>query len=169
MDLMRNDTAKHYREIRKILAMGRSEPLDEFQPRDRTLLWILIVAGILVFGALFIGCEKPALAYTDKQAIQVIVGEASNQGYKGMVFVGEVLRHKGSIRGFYGLHASHSQKEPAWVWIMAKKAWDRSKLTNFTQNATHFENIHAFGTPYWVKKCKLTFEYKDHKFYREVK
>ena len=126
----------------------------------------LLSLGII---CLFISCELGGWAYTDKQAIQTIVGEASNQGYKGMVCVGEVIRHNHSLRGFYGLHASHGAKEGAKTWAMAKLAWYKSKYTNYTHNANHFENIGAFGQPYWVKKCILTFVWKDHKFYREIK
>ena len=127
-------------------------------------LWFLAMFLLL---ATFL--EPRANAYTDQEAIRTIVGEASNQGFKGMICVGEVIRQNSSLRGFYGLHASHSLKEPARIWALAKQAWISSKNTNFTNHANHFENIHAFGEPYWVKRCVLTFEYRDHKFYREVK
>ena len=110
------------------------------------------------------GC---AHAYTDKEAIKTIVGEASNQGYKGMVCVGEVIRHNSTLRGFYGFKAMNHRQEPRWVWIQAQRAWYASKTTNLTHGANHFENIGAFGEPYWVKRCILTFVYKDHKFYKE--
>jgi hypothetical protein len=86
-----------------------------------------------------------------------------------MVCVGEVIRQKGSLRGFYGLHVRHAYHEPKWVWIQARKAWLASAKTYYTHGADHFENIRAFGEPYWVKTCVLTFEYRDHRFYKTLK
>ena len=137
--------------------------------RKEAVRWffILFICLLMLLGiAWFAGCAQ---AYTDEQAVRVIVGESANQGIKGMICVGEVIRHNTSLRGFYGLHASHSAKEGVKTWAMAKKAWIMSKYTNYTRGANHFENIGAFGRPYWVRKCVLTFEYKDHKFYKEVK
>lgn len=125
----------------------------------------LALGGLMLIAGCF---GTPAHAYTNKEAIKTIVGESANQGFKGMVCVGEVLRHRAKTGGFYGLYASHSIHEPTWVWNMAKKAWYASKHTNYTRMADHFENIHAFGRPYWVKSCVKTFAYKDHVFYREI-
>jgi hypothetical protein len=152
-----------------VLLGGNPPEIDHFKPKktkDKVLTWCIIIAGIILAIMLLQGCAQ---AYSDQDAIKVIVGESSNQGLKGMICVGEVIRHNTSLRGFYGLHASHSAKEGAKTWAMAKLAWYKSKYTNYTHNANHFENIRAFGRPYWVKKCILTFEYKDHKFFREVK
>lgn len=160
--LIRNDTAKHYRAIRNIL---RSSYTGQ---RDWLPFLLLIVALTLVI--LIKGCDSPAMAaVTDKQAVSIIVGEASNQGIIGMTAVAEVLRHRNSVKGFYGLNAKHSYHEPVWVWNMAKKAWQDSKTSNYTHQANHFENIHAFGKPYWVTHCTETFRYRDHVFYMEMR
>lgn len=129
--------------------------------------WIVAIC-MLIAGLVLIAFSGRAHAYTNEEAIKTIVGEASNQGFKGMVAVGEVIRTKGSLKGFYGLHASHSAHEPKWVWKQARKAWLASKTTHITHYAEHFENIHTFGKPYWVKNCVKTFEYKDHIFYKET-
>lgn len=134
-------------------------------PSPAWLFWPLVLI-ICVF--MIHGCEAPAHAYTEQEVVKTIVGEASNQGYIGMVAVAEVIRHTDSLRGFYGYHASHSAYEPKWVWNMARKAWIASLRTNYTGRADHFENIHAFGRPYWVKNCVETFVYRDHVFYREI-
>ena len=149
--------------MRKLLQDG--QPVYDSPPESSLLSKILFALGITAL--VFIGSCEVCHAYTDEEAVRVLVGEASNQGYKGMVCVGEVIRHNRSLKGFYGLHASHSSKEHAWVWLQAKKAWKASKYSHFTGNAGHFENIHAFGTPYWVKKCVKTFTWKDHVFYKE--
>lgn len=61
-NLMRNDTAKRYREIHRILLKG-NDPIEEWKitrevlkMKDRILLGVLILAGILVFVVLFAGC-----------------------------------------------------------------------------------------------------------------
>lgn len=133
---------------------------------DKSIIWpyIALITAFLLAMALMSGCAQ---AYTDKEAIQTIVGEASNQGYTGMICVGEVIRRSSSLKGFYGFKAMNHRHEPSSTWIMAKKAWYASKNTNYTHNANHFENVKAFGHPYWVKSCVLTFEYRDHRFYRE--
>lgn len=109
----------------------------------------------------------PRVSYTEAQAINTIVGEAANQGLVGMTAVAEVIRRKGSLRGFYGFKAKHSAHEPSWVWIEARKAYYASANTNLTYGADHFENICTFGQPYWVKNCVKTFTYRDHVFYKE--
>jgi hypothetical protein len=101
-------------------------------------------------------------------AVRVIVSEAADQGLKGMICVGEVLRRRGSTKGFYGYRSNRINHQPASVWKMARKAWVLSETTNYTRGADHFENIHQYGQPYWVKHCVKTYVYKDHVFYKEV-
>jgi len=102
-------------------------------------------------------------------AVRIIVGEASDQGLKGMICIGEVLRHRGSIKGFYGYKASWLRNEPRSVWVKADKAWEVSAHTNYTKGADHFENIRRFGAPWWVKYCVKTYEYRNHVFYKEIR
>lgn len=87
---------------------------------------------------------------TDAQAVRIAIGEASGEGLKGMQAVCEVLRRRGSIKGFYGLHAKHVDRQPKWVWAQAEKAWSNSASSNLTNGATHFEGT-DFPTPYWAK------------------
>jgi len=101
-------------------------------------------------------------------ALRIIVGEGGNQDLKGMICIGEVLRHRASVKGFYGYQSNGIKKEPQSVWKKAAKAWKRSAYTNYTQGADHFENIHSFGNPWWARHCVKTYEYKDHVFYKEV-
>jgi hypothetical protein len=111
---------------------------------------------------------SPAHAFvSDTDAVRAIIGEA-NQGEIGMTAVAEVIRARGSLKGIYGFKAPHVDKQPEWVWKMARKAWQASKTTNYTKGAKYFENVKAFGCPYWVKSCVETFRYRDHIFYREA-
>ena len=101
-------------------------------------------------------------------AVKVIISEAGDQGLKGMICIGEVLRHRASVKGFYGYKSNRIYSQPKSVWEMAARAWDQSAYTNYTKGADHFENIHRFGDPWWAKYCMKTYEYKDHVFYKEV-
>lgn len=120
---------------------------------------------LILFGVLLV--TPASYAYTDAQAIRTIVGEASNQGYVGMIAVGEVIRRQGSLRGFYGFKSAHCNHESKRTWQLAQAAWEYSKRSNITHGANHFENIHAFGEPYWVQNSIQTFAYRDHVFYKE--
>jgi len=105
----------------------------------------------------------------DDVAQRVILSEGADQGLKGMICIGEVLHHRANVVGFYGYRSNWINKEPRSGWKMAAKAWKESAHTNYTKGADHFENIHRFGTPWWVKYCVKTYEYKDHVFYKEVR
>lgn len=131
-----------------------------------------IITGTVICVGLF-GISMNSQAYpttlTDEMAKRVIIGEAANQGIHGMICVGEVLRRRGSIKGFRGYKSKHVEREHAKTWKMAEEAWKMSETTNFTNGADHFENIRRFRTPWWAKYCKKTYEYKDHVFYKEIK
>lgn len=104
-----------------------------------------------------------------QEAIAILIGEAADQGLKGMICVGEVLRRRGGPEGFYGYSKNFSKLDSAFLKQRAIKAWEISANTNYTKGADHFENVSAFGKPWWAKYCIKTFEYKDHVFYKEVK
>lgn len=169
----RNHIAKQYRAIRKILR--GNEPYQSppaLQEDEKTMFSAsMLFISILIAGLMFIvSCIHSTPAHAEipqDKAIRILVGEASNQGFKGMVCVAEVLRRTGSTRGFYGLHASHSAHEPKWVWEMARKAWMASASTNYTHGADHFENL-KFGIPYWCRNCVITAKIGDHTFFRET-
>jgi len=98
---------------------------------------------------------------------RIIISEGADQGLKGMICIAEVVRHRASVKGFYGYKSGWINKEPKSIWDMADKAWKQSAYTNYTKGADHFENIRRFGTPWWAKYCVKTYEYKDHVFYKE--
>lgn len=119
---------------------------------------------------LILACFCANLAYPDEiddnKAIRAIIGEASNQGYQGMLAVAVGIRNRGSLQGVYGLQAKHVDKEPQWVFESARRAWKES-AHNHLHRGTHWENIKAFGKPKWAEKMKLVYQYKDHNFYAE--
>mgnify|MGYP001580901351 CR=1 FL=1 len=106
-----------------------------------------------------------AAEINNELAIRAIIGEASNQGYQGMLAIACGIRNRGTLEGVYGLKAKHINKEPIWVWDMAKRAWQESKYNRIHQG-THWENIKTFGKPYWLRDMTLVYQYKDHNFYK---
>lgn len=100
--------------------------------------------------------------------MRVIVSEAADQGLMGMICVAEVLRKRGSTKGFYGSKSNRLDRQPPFIWKLAAKAWELSAHTNYTKGADHFENVRKFGRPRWARDCIETFEYKDHVFYKEI-
>ena len=106
-----------------------------------------------------------SLNIPDDMAVRIIVSEAANQGLKGMICVGEVIRRRKSIKGFVGYRSKRVNSQPKAIWRMARKAWKISAHTNHTNGADHFANIRD-GNPWWVKHCVKTYQYKDHVFYR---
>jgi hypothetical protein len=138
----------------------------------KQLINLFFLFSVLVFGAL----QSPELSanssnsssdqISSEAALRVLIGEAANQGVKGMTCVGEVLRKRGSVKGFYGYNAKHIESASPSVWKQAAEAWERSAHTNYTNGADHFENVRSFGQPEWAKDFKKTFEYKDHVFYK---
>jgi hypothetical protein len=134
-----------------------------------------IGSGLFYICLICIFFENPAFAFktengkiTDDVAVKIIVSEAADQGLKGMICVGEVIRHRNSTAGFYGYKSNRIIDQPKAIWIMAKRAWELSAHTNYTQGADHFENVRRFGEPSWARYCVKTYEYKDHIFYKET-
>lgn len=104
-------------------------------------------------------------------AVRCIIGEAGNQGDHGMLVLAEALRNRGTTKGVYGCAASHIDREPAWVFEKARKAWRDSATTNFTNGANFWGSNLVDGK--WIKRMELTmtktYEYRDHQFFKEVK
>jgi spore germination cell wall hydrolase CwlJ-like protein len=98
--------------------------------------------------------------------VRAIIGEAANQGELGMVAVGNVIRNRGHLRGLYGLRNPMVDKQPAWVWRQAERAWAQSATNDVVHGATHFENVKAFGRPRWAAGMRVTVVIKDHTFYK---
>ena len=127
-------------------------------------------AAIIVIVMLIIVCcflAEGAEQIPDNLAIRAIVGEASGEGYSGMLYVAIGLRNRGTLQGVYGLNAKHVDKEPQWVWKLAEKAWAESEY-NRLHTGTHWESIN-FPVPKWAKDMKRVCRLKNHIFYKTAK
>ena len=125
----------------------------------RFLIIIFIICLVLIWFNCFGECGE----IPDNSAIRAIIGEASNQGYRGMLHITVGIRNRGHLRGVYGLNAKHVDKEPAWVWALARKAWAESEYNRF-HNADHWEST-DFKIPKWSKGMIEVCKYKKHIFY----
>lgn len=133
--------------------------------RGRVYRLVPIAHLILVFAFPNVGHAQ----VNNLVAYKCLCGEACNQGYDGLTAVGEVLRVRGGTKGLYGCKSNLYDKSPDYVKSQVKKAWERSESSNLTRGSTHFENVKAFGKPYWAKYMQPTVKIKDHQFYKEVK
>jgi len=121
--------------------------------------WAALTALILLMSS---------CAYADipeDKAIRAIIGEASGEGYDGMLAVAVGLRNRNSLKGVYGIAAPHVDNEPKWVFDLAEKAWEESSW-NKIHSGTHWESI-KFKEPYWAKSMIKVYQYKHHIFYRK--
>ena len=115
----------------------------------------------------FCFCEVASAEIPEKLAIRALIGEASGEGYRGLLAIAGALRNRGTLRGVYGVNAAHVDREPQWVWDMARKAWKESLSHDITGSATHWENVQAFGEPYWASSMIKTIKIGNHQFYKE--
>lgn len=104
-------------------------------------------------------------AVSEEQAVRTLIGEAANQGLSGMRAVASVIRTRGSLQGFCGTKAKHIDKQPAWVWEQARRAWRESATTEFANGATHFEST-DFKRPAWTKGMTMVARIGRHEFWR---
>lgn len=99
------------------------------------------------------------------QAIRGIIGEASDQGERGMLAVACAIRNRGTLKGVYGVNAKHVDKQPKWVWDRAEKVWEQSATIDITNGSTHWESI-KFKKPYWADSMIKAVLIGDHQFYK---
>ena len=156
-------------EAKRTWARIKRERASEALPSEKAVFSAYSVIGAVILAMVLILCAGLANAgeISEDVAVRVLIGEAGNQGEHGMICVAEVLRHRGSTKGFYGLKAKHVDSQPAWVWEQARRAWRKSATTNFTSQASHFENVEAFGIPSWARGMRIVYKYKAHTFYKK--
>lgn len=112
--------------------------------------------------------------FTDRRAVAAIIGEVAGEGgsnmklkFEAMVACAHAIRNRGTLKGVFGEHNPIVKTEPEWVWKMAWKAWmqsakDKDCGVDPTCGATHWENIKAFGEPYWKKEMVVTAKIGNH-------
>lgn len=144
--------------------------LRELRLKKNRFLFDGMVATLLLIACL------PPLAYgsiPDDAAYRVVIGEAANQGDLGMQAVAEVIRRRGSLDFFSASHRPDLERfvqaQGPRILKAAKAAWEKSRTSNITKGATHYENVEAFGEPWWASRMVKTVRIKDHQFYREVR
>ena len=123
-----------------------------------------------ILACLMLYCTSANAEVPESLAVRAIMGEARGEPFIGKVALAEAIRNRGHLRGVYGLKVPMSKlnKEPAWVWADARRAWEESKKTNLTKGASFWENTDDFGMPYWSKGMVMTAKIGRHRFFREV-
>lgn len=117
-------------------------------------------------------CLFPEYARADQDPVLCVIGEAENQGYRGMLAVSEALRNRGTQKGVYGCKAKRiiEHKYSDKTYRIAQQAWiDSAGPDDITQGSTNWENVKAFGKPYWADSMEKTVLIGDHQFYKEKK
>jgi len=122
----------------------------------------LILVGIMLLSGPVFGAEIPK-----ERAVLAIIGEAENQGARGMLAIACAIRNRGHLRGVYGEKAPRvlGHKYSEKTYKMALEAWEASKKGDITGGADHWHNVRREGENYWTRAYKKTFEYKDHVFF----
>lgn len=123
--------------------------------------------GIALLILIFATCAL-ADQINDTDAIKAIIGEAENQGYDGMLAVACAIRNRHTLNGVFGIRGNRVRNKLYSTETLqyATKAWHDSDEHDITNGATHWENIKAFGNPYWARNMIKTFQYRDHVFYK---
>jgi len=106
--------------------------------------------------------------FTDLQAIRCIIGEAEDQGYIGMVAIGEAIRNRGHLKGVYGCTSVRLLSVGDWLVDQASEAWRDSETSNLVKGADHWHSDREKPV-WWEKYGTLTAKIGNHKFYKEVK
>jgi hypothetical protein len=142
-------------------------------PAGKTLIQGLCLCLVMfcAFSGRELRAESPAESalISSNLAVRAIVGEAANQGERGMLAVACAIRNRGTLRGVYGLNASFVDREPPEIWERARRAWAQSATVDITGGATHWENVRAFGAPLWARRMAATVTIRDHQFFRQKK
>lgn len=107
------------------------------------------IALLAVFLCIF---HSNSYGYTEKDAIRATMGEARSGGYKGMLAISCAIRNRGTLKGVYGLSAKGLEKEPKYVWKLAKKAWKDSANNDITNNASYWGSKGIDKS--WIEKMK---------------
>ena len=97
---------------------------------------------IILVASLALAASVKALAaeLPEAKAVRAILGEAGGTGFKGMLAVACALRHRGTFHGVYGLNNPVVDRQPAWAWKLARRAWLVSRWQDTVDGANHWGN-----------------------------
>ena len=97
---------------------------------------------LLVFGLLF---SSVGYAQIDEQlAVRALIGEAIGQQDDELLAHAYALKNRGTLRGVYGLHATHTPNPTPEQWQRVSKAW-------WTANLSDCEEIYKFNERLSIK------------------
>jgi hypothetical protein len=100
--------------------------------------------SMLLVASLTLAASFKALAadmpLPESKAIRAILGEAGGTGFKGMLAVACALRHRGTFHGVYGLNNPVVDRQPAWAWKLARRAWLASRKQDTVAGANFWGN-----------------------------
>lgn len=140
--------------------------------------WLVACLAVLV---LILWQEAGRAAVSEADMVRAVIGEADNQGELGMELVAHALINRGTLKGVYGYKAigtAENGKLTRKGTLIAPETLKRARnavskaihrQSDPTNGAKHWENVSAFGTPYWAEGLKPSVCYKDHCFYKGVK
>ncbi len=103
----------------------------------------------------------------------IVITEAAGEPFACKVGVAEVLRNRRwNPEGFAGIRRRDLnrflQKQPDWVHRQAREALEAAENgSNLSRQATHFENVEAFGRPRWARSMDQTIKLGRLTFFRE--
>ena len=126
----------------------------------------MAICAIFALMFLLCGIMAGAQEIDPVLAVRAIIGEASNQGARGMLAVACGIRNRGHLRGVYGVRARHIDREPQYVWDIARRAWAKSARVDIVSGATHWEST-DFDVPYWARDMVEVARVGKHIFYKE--
>ena len=104
---------------------------------------------------------------------EIVLTEAAGEPMECKIGVAEVLRNRRwDPRGFAGIQRTDLQRflqsQPTRAHQEAKKAVEKARNgSDLTHQATHFENIEAFGVPPWARSMEKTTRLGQLTFFKE--
>jgi hypothetical protein len=100
--------------------------IEQHENRRRMLVWYCypaIILGLMLL--IFLIFAHPARAMSSEDAIKAIIGEAEGESYQGKIAVAETIRHRGSLKGVFGLTAPRVVKK-----LYSQATYDQAKRAN---------------------------------------
>ena len=166
-----------------ILSCNCEEQLYEFDAKRAVAAGVL--SAMLLGNPNVAAAAKPAhhhglthKAYSEQDYVNAIIGEASNQGYEGMLAIAGALRNRAKVpyyknnvlHGVYGLNNPQIKIATPDVRAMAEKAWKDSATKDITKGAYLWgsdSDIQKFKVQAWFKNVSPTTKIKDHTFFKD--
>lgn len=103
---------------------------------------------------------------TDSAAVAAILGEASNQGQRGLLAVACAIRNRGTLTGVYGVNNPIVLRASPTLRAQAIRAWRQSARTDITGGATYWGNKTDIQTAKFYARLTFTRKIGDHYFFK---